>query len=413
MIIRKAYKFKMETSADQSAILRILCGHSRFIWNNGLRHCFDELEKGNRVPSVYELNKLIPIWKQDPDLHWLKEGNAVTFQQKLSDLSTAWKRCFDKKIQSDRPRFKKKGKSQDSIRIVQFDKYCKINNRRVKLPSKIGWVKFKKSQEIIGKIKNCTISLKSNDWYISFQVEQELEILDHQSTSSIGVDMGIAKFITLSNGEYKEPLSAFRKSENKLAKEQRKLSKKIKFSANWQKQNSKVQSIHSKIANCRKDYLHKSSTEISNNHAMISIEDLRVSNMSKSSKGNEEKHGKNVKAKSGLNKSILDQGWYEFRRQLEYKQLWKGGLVIAVPAAYTSQTCPCCQHVSKDNRKTQSKFKCVECDYENNADVVGAINILERGHRLLACGETELSDSLKQEPVQHREIIAPKTALAV
>jgi putative transposase len=113
--------------------------------------------------------------------------------------------------------------------------------------------------------------------------------------------------------------------------------------------------------------------------------------MSKSSKGNAEEHGKNVKAKSGLNKSILDQGWYEFRRQLEYKQLWNGGLVVAVPAQYTSQTCPCCSHVSRENRKTQAHFECVECGYINNADIVGALNILERGHRLLACGESALA----------------------
>ncbi|MEF1335987.1 transposase, partial [Vibrio rotiferianus] len=144
-------------------------------------------------------------------------------------------------------------------------------------------------------------------------------------------------------------------------------------------------------ANCRKDYLHKASHQTSKNNAMIVFEDLRVSNMSKSAKGNAEKHGKNVKAKSGLNKSILDQGWYEFRRQLEYKQLWNGGLVVAVPAQYTSQTCPCCIHVSKDNRKTQSHFECIKCGYTNNADIVGALNILERGHRLLACGESALA----------------------
>lgn len=109
---------------------------------------------------------------------------------------------------------------------------------------------------------------------------------------------------------------------------------------------------------------------------MVAIEDLKVSSMSQSAAGTADAPGKNVKAKSGLNKSILDQDWYEFRRQLEYKQRWPGGLVIAVPAQYTSQTCPpCCGHVSKDNRKTQAAFACVQCGYTNNADIVGAINI--------------------------------------
>ena len=104
---------------------------------------------------------------------------------------------------------------------------------------------------------------------------------------------------------------------------------------------------------------------------------------------------------SGLNRAILDQGWSEFRRQLDYKMAWCGGVVLAVPPHNTSRTCPRCAHVSKDNRLTQAKFLCVDCGYENHADVVGAINVLERGHRLLACGEWVQSGlSAKQEPTE-------------
>ncbi|NDU86132.1 MAG: transposase [Ferrovum sp.] len=125
-------------------------------------------------------------------------------------------------------------------------------------------------------------------------------------------------------------------------------------------QKAKVQRIHTGIANARKDFLHKTTTTISQNHALICIEDLQVRNMSKSSKGNSEQHGKKVAQKSGLNRSILDQGWGEFRRQLDYKVSWNGGMLLAVPPRNSSRTCPCCGHVSKDNRLTQSKFLCVE-----------------------------------------------------
>ncbi len=131
--------------------------------------------------------------------------------------------------------------------------------------------------------------------------------------------------------------------------------------------------------------------------------------MNKSSAGTTETPGKNVAAKSGLNKSILDQGWFEFRRQLEYKLNWNGGILIPVPAHYTSQTCPACGHVAKENRKTQARFVCVDCGHEENADVVGAKNVLARGHRVAACGE-DGSDSgrktrtkpasMKQEPTE-------------
>ena len=118
---------------------------------------------------------------------------------------------------------------------------------------------------------------------------------------------------------------------------------------------------------------------------MIVIEDLKVINMSKSAAGTIEAPGRSVKAKPGLNKSILDRGWGEFRRQLEYKQTWLGGYVLAVNPRNTSRTCPACGHVFAENRKTQSRFECVECGYAENADLNAAINILRAGHARLAC----------------------------
>ena len=131
--------------------------------------------------------------------------------------------------------------------------------------------------------------------------------------------------------------------------------------------------------------------------------------MSKSAAGSADKPGQNVQAKSGLNKSILDQGWFEFRRQLEYKLAWNGGMLVTVPAHNTSRTCPQCGCISADNRKTQALFRCVECGHEGNADHIGAINILARGHRVVACGEdvshaksarAKRAASVKQEPAE-------------
>lgn len=129
--------------------------------------------------------------------------------------------------------------------------------------------------------------------------------------------------------------------------------------------------------------------------------------MSGSSKGSVEASGRNVRARSGLNKSILGQGWFGFRRQLEYKTAWGGGFFVAVPAANTSRACPCCGHISADNRRTQSLFACVRCAHEANADHVGAINVPERGQRLLVCGEmVQSARSKKQEPAEVTQAIA-------
>nr|MBW4048909.1 transposase [Pseudomonadota bacterium] len=126
-----------------------------------------------------------------------------------------------------------------------------------------------------------------------------------------------------------------------------------------------------------------------------------VRNMSKSSRGTAETPGTNVRAKSALNTSILDQGWAEFRRQLDYKLQWSGGWLVAAPPHNTSRTCPCCGHIAADNRRTQAHFKRVACGYTNHADLVGAMNILARGHRVAARGEVAHSGpSMKQEPTE-------------
>lgn len=391
MLIQQGYKYRLEPTAEQAERLAVLCGHARFVWNHGLRHCFELRKAGERIPSKFDLNRLLTQWKKDDSMSWLSEAYTDNLQQKLSDLRTAWDRFFNPDLDAEEPTFKKKSHRQDSIRFVQFNKYCQLEGRRVKLPAKLGWIKFRRSRKTEGTIKNCTISQKAGHWYISFLAERKVEKPVHPSTTDVGIDMGIAKFVALSDGSHIAPLNAYRKHQRKLAVEQRKLSRNVKFSQNWIKQNRVIQKIHVRIANCRTDFLHKTSTTISKKHAMVAIEDLRVSNMSKSAKGTADNPGTNVKAKSGLNTSILDQGWYSFRTMLEYKQRWRGGIVVAVPAQYTSQTCPECGHVSKDNRKTQGHFCCVACNYSNNADVVGAINVLERGHRLLACGESALA----------------------
>ncbi|MBW4049590.1 MAG: transposase, partial [Proteobacteria bacterium] len=187
----------------------------------------------------------------------------------------------------------------------------------------------------------------------------------------------------------------------RLARYQRAMSRKVKFSKNWRKAKAKVAKLHQRIGNTRRDVLHKATTTISQNHAMVVVEDLQVRNMMRSAAGTVERPGRNVRAKSGLNKSILDQGWAEFRRQLDDKLQWNGGWLVPVPPHNTSRTCPECGHIAADNRRTQTRFKCVACGYASHADLVGAMNILARGHRVAARGEVAHSGpSMKQEPTE-------------
>jgi putative transposase len=254
---------------------------------------------------------------------------------------------------------------------------------------------------VLGELRNVTVSQSGGKWFVSIQTQRDIEQVLPAAASALGIDGGIARFATLSDARFIAPLNSFKKHQQRLARYQRRMSRKVRFSNNWKKAKACVQEIHIRIANARKDFLNKATTTISQNNALVCIEDLQVRNMTRSSQGNSEQPGKKVSQKSGLNRAILDQGWGEFRRQLDYKLSWNGGMLAAVPPHHTGQTCPRCGHISKDIRQTQPKFLCVECSYENHAGVVGAINVLERGYRLLACGElTQSSRSMKQEPTE-------------
>jgi putative transposase len=396
-IIRKGFKFRLNPTSEQTQKFIEFSGVNRFVWNKALAINLSRLESKQPILWYNEMDFWSKLWKASDEYSFLKTVHSQTIQQTLKNLERAFKDGFDKTQPLKRiPKFKRKGQS-DSFKYPQGFKVEQQSNK-VFLP-KIGWVSYRNSRQIIGDLKNCTVSRRGKYWYVAVQTEYEAEIQHHQSTSMIGIDLGITRFATLSDGAYIEPLNSFRQLSKKLAFVQKRLSKKVKFSANWKKQKQQVSKIHENIANARLDFLHKTSSDISKNHAMIVVEDLRVKNMSKSAKGDMTRPGKNVKAKSGLNKSILDQGWSMFVTMLEYKQAWSGGDMLRVNPQYTSQTCPCCNHVSKENRKSQSAFECTECGFKANADYVGALNILARGHRVLACGVESLDLTMKQELV--------------
>ena len=377
MKFHKAFKFELMPNGEQIRKMKQFCGCSRFVFNRALAWQNEQYEADKGFKFSYaKMSSLLPEWKKE--LPWLKDCYSQVLQMSLKDLESAFRSFFAKR--ADFPKFKRKGDKEG----FRFPQGCKLeqHNNRIYLP-KIGWVRYRNSREVVGEIKNVTVSQKCGKWYVSIQTEFEAEIPAPKG-GEIGIDMGIVRFATLSNGEYFEPLNAFKTYKGKLAKLQKRLKNKVKRSNNWLKLKAKIAKLHYKIANCRKDYLHKISNKISKNHAIVYVEDLKVANMTKSANGDINQPGKNVKQKSGLNRAILDQSWYEFRRQLEYKLAWNGGFLVAVPPQNTSRTCPCCGHIAKENRKTQSDFECVDCGYTENADVVGAINILQRGQAILA-----------------------------
>ncbi|AHX60232.1 transposase, IS891/IS1136/IS1341 [Aeromonas media WS] len=375
----QAFKYELRPDGQQQLRMRRFAGSCRFVFNKALALQQERFEQGEKKLGYAELCKQLTQWKSEDSTAWLAETPSQPLQQTLKDLERAYTNFFAKR--ADFPRFKKKGLS-DSFRYPQGFKLDQANSRLF-LP-KLGWLRYRNSRDALGVIKNITVSQSSGKWYAAIQTEREVDVPVHQGTA-VGLDMGIKRFVTLSDGSHKDPLNSFKAHEKALRKAQQAMSRKVRFSRNWKKAKARIQRIQTHIGSARRDYLHKISTAISKNHALVCVEDLQVRNMSKSAAGTTDTPGRNVRAKSGLNKAILDQGWGEFRRQLDYKLAWNGGHLIAVPPKNTSRTCPCCGHISADNRQTQATFECVECGFKENADLVGAINVLRAGHAQLAC----------------------------
>ena len=354
----------------------------------------ERYEKKEKRLGYAGLCALLPNWKREHE--FLSDVPAQALQQALKNLERAYTNFFQKR--ADFPKFKKKGQ-RESFRVPQGFKVDNENGR-VKAP-KIGWMRYRKSQDVLGEAKNITISESCGEWFVSIQSAREVTTPQHPSTSAVGMDWGVVHFVTLSNGQVVDQCQPLKMLLPKLAQLQRRMTPKIKFSKNWRKAKARITRLHSKIANIRKDFLHKSSNDISKNHPVVFVEDLQIKNMSASSKGRKAKPGKRVTQKSGLNRAILDASPFELHRQLAYKTPWSGGLLVSVPPQNTSRKCPECQHTAAENRKRQAQFVCGECGFSAHADFVGAVNIKEAGLALLACWQpSPAARASCQEPTE-------------
>jgi len=393
MIISKSFKYKLRLTKEQESFCCQTAGSCSYVWNKGLALKKELWEKKKQKLSRFDLDKLLTLWKKGLD--WLSLPPSQSLQQTNKDLDQAFSNFFHGR---GYPKFKKKG-IHDSFRLPQGITLMEQLSKKVgqaRLP-KLGIVRFTKSKELEGRIKHVTISKTCGKWYIAFNCEVNIPEPKEIAQSAIGIDRGIKTFAQCSDGITIQGVSPLKKNLKKLAKLQRKLSKKKKFSSNWRKTKQKIGKLHYHISNVRRDFLHKTSTQLSKSHGLIVMEDLKVGNMSKSSKGTKENPGKNVKAKSGLNRSILDQGWYTFQNLLSYKLDWRGGRLILISPKNTSLKCRICGHIAKDNRVKLEEFQCVNCGHTENADLNASINILTEGHSVIACGVEALASTVKQE----------------
>lgn len=432
---RKGYKFRLIVpNSDIEHQLNKIVGSCRFVWNKALALLKEDNDNYRTISQMCKMNggtadgiasefkfnpynqlsKLLTKWKQEPDTVFLKDVYSKSLQITLEELGQAIVEAKSKTNPKRYPVFKKRG-VKDSFSFNGTIKHDEVNGR-IFIPKLGVWLNYNKSRDVLGTIKNVTISKQAEKWYVSLQAERELTQVNPKWVDAnriLGIDVGVVKTISSSdtiNFEYQgqqittnqlDSINPLRKYQTKLANLQKLLSRKTKFSKNWNKIRSKISNLHTKIANIRKDFTHKVTTAISKSYAYVSVEALKIKNMSKSAKGTLENPGKNIKQKSGLNKSILDQGWGMFKTLLTYKLKYNFGTeLIEVNPQYSSQKCSHCGDIHKENRKNQANFNCISCGFTINADINASLNIKAAGLAVLASRGIEIAQPMKEEPTE-------------
>ena len=370
MEIKRAYKFRFYPTPEQELNLAKTFGCARFAYNYMLRLRTDAWMQRQEHIGYHETSAALTALKKQPECAWLNEVSSVPVQQALRHLQTAFANFFAKRARY--PSFKHKDGPQSAEYTTSAFKWEGRSLKLAKMDAPLA-IRWSRTIPKAAKVTTVTVSRDAAGRYFVSLLCDDVVAAKPVAQGKVGIDLGLTHFAILSSGEKVAAPNTFRRNETKLAKLQRRLAKKTKGSNRRKKAKLKVARLHAKIADSRRDFLHKLSTRLVNENQVIAVESLSVSNMQKN---------------RCLSKSISDAGWSEFLRQLEYKANWYGRELVGIDKWYpSSKRCSDCGYTMPKMPLNVRQWTCPECGSVHDRDVNAARNVLAAGLAVSAYGE--------------------------
>ncbi|MFF2081789.1 RNA-guided endonuclease InsQ/TnpB family protein [Kitasatospora sp. NPDC058162] len=393
-------RYRLELDAKQAELCETFGDICRSVWNTALEQRREYRRRGAWMNYVPQAAELADAKREFP---WLKDAPSHVLQQTLRDLDRA---C--REHGTHRVRWRSKARWSPSFRFPAGNLITveRIGRKwgRAKLPE-LGWVRFRWSRPIGGEVRSATVARQGRQWFVSFLVEDGRQTPQRHAmpNTAVGVDRGVKVAATTSGGHFHDREYISMGEAKRLRRLQQQLSRCERGSNRRRSVLAKINAIIGRVRNRRADFCAQTANTLATRNAVVVLEDLRTRNMTASAAGTVEQPGRNVRAKAGLNRAILDKGWHLLELALRNAARTTGTTIVLVDPAYTSQTCHACKHADPKNRESQAVFECTACGYQDHADVNAAKNILNAaGHAVSGRGDLGVARSVKRQPPARR-----------